>query len=251
MLETEVELPTGIIAKVREMTGEEEDLFLDKKKLTDGRAVNHLLHNCTLTMQEVVDGERTEPAKPDYNKIALTLLSADRIALMLAIRRLTYGPDIKGVTKCEQPECRESIDLELSLDRIDKYETTIQDVPDGKYQTKLEDGTVCQMQLMNGQGEQNVNKAPREDLLTMAIMVCIESAVLPGNKPLMANDKRKWLKKMPARMRHQLRDEIEAHHIGHDTRFDAVCPECGFENAGTLEQLPNFFFPSRISMKTV
>ncbi|KKK88207.1 hypothetical protein LCGC14_2745510, partial [marine sediment metagenome] len=225
------------------------DLFLDKKKLVDGRAVNHLLHNCTLTVQEVVEGKRSEPIKPDYNRIAITMLSADRIALMLEIRRLTYGPDIKGTTKCEQPECREPIDLDLSLDRIDKYDKTIQDVPDGKYQIKLEDGTVCQMRLMDGQGEQNVGKAPREDLLTMAIMVCIESAILPGNKPLQLNDKRKWLKKMPARMRHQLRDEIEGHHIGHDTRFVAVCIECGFENAGTLEQLPNFFFPSRISMK--
>lgn len=249
MQEAEVELPTGIIAKVREMTGEEEDLFLDKKKLVDGRAVNHLLHNCTLTVQRVVDGERSEPTKPDYNFIALTMLSADRIALMLAIRRLTYGPELKGVTKCEQPECREKINLELSLDRIEKYPKTIQDVPDGKYQITLEDGTVCQMRLMDGQGEANVSKAPREDLLTVAIMVCIESAMLPGNKTLMTNDKRKWLKKMAARMRHQLRDEIEDHHIGHDTRFEAVCPDCGFENVGTLEQLPNFFFPSRILMK--
>ena len=249
MLEAEVELPTGIIAKVREMTGEEEDLFLDKRKLVDGRAVNHLLHNCTLTIQEVVEGTRGEPVKPDYNKIAITMLSADRIALMLEIRRLTYGADLKGTTKCEQPDCRESIDLDLSLDRIDKYDKTIQDVPEGKYQVKLEDGTVCQMRLMDGQGEQNVGKAPREDLLTMAIMVCIENATLPDNKSLQPNDKRKWLKKMPARMRHQLRDEIEAHHIGYDTRFTAACPECGFENAGTLEQLPNFFFPSRILMK--
>ena len=247
MLENEITLPSGIIAKVREMTGEEEDLFLDKKKLADGRSVNHLLHNCTLTLQDVVEGQRTEPAKPDYNRVALTMLSADRIALMLEIRRLTYGPELKGVTKCEQPDCRENIDLELSLDRIEKYENTIDKVPGGKYQITLEDGTVCQMKLMDGNGEQNVSKAPRDDLLTMAIMVCIESATLPGNKPLQTNDKKKWLKRMSARIRHQLRDEIEDHHIGDDTRYAAVCSECGFENAGTLEQLPNFFFPSRIS----
>lgn len=248
--ENEVHLPSGLIANVREMTGEEEDMFLDRKKLTDGRAVNHMIHNCTLTTQPLVEGTRMEPTKPDYNAISISMLSCDRIALMAEIRKLTYGNKIKGTKKCDNPECREVIHLDLSMEAVDLYPTTIEDVPDGKYDLTLEDGTVCHMKLMDGQGEQNVAKAAKEDILTMAIMVCIDSVDLPENGgQLQPNDKRRWLKKMSARVRQEIRGGIESHHIGPDTRWEVECPECGMDNVGTLEQLPNFFFPSTLSEK--
>src|SRR6266496_1188072 len=95
----EVRLPwLGTMAQVREMTGVEEDLFLDQKKMEDGRAINHTLANCT----ETIDfGDGGEAVKPQYEQV-LNLLLPDRLTLVLAIREETFGPELHGTMKCTQ-----------------------------------------------------------------------------------------------------------------------------------------------------
>lgn len=221
------------IAAVHGMTGEEEDLLLDKKKMQDGRAVNHVLVNCT----ETINGE-----KPAYEEM-MGLKTVDRLALILGIRRETYGPDIHSTVTCANPECKKSFPVDLSLDAVEMFPTPRSAFEEnGEYLVPLSDGTNVRMKMLTGHGEQRLAAAPDDEKMTLALLIPLVSVTSATGKVLPDNDKKKWLKRLGLRYRQELRDAIEDKQFGYDTRFKAKCEFCNFENQGVLEGLNGFFF---------
>lgn len=221
------------IAIVNGMTGEEEDLLLDKKKMNDGRALNHVLLNCT----ESINGE-----KPTYEEM-MGQKTVDRLALILGIRRETYGPDIHSVVTCVNPECKKSFPVDLSLDAVEMFPTPRSDFDEnGGYSVLLSDGTEVRMKMLTGHGEQRMAAAPDDEKMTLALLIPLVGVTSAAGKVLPDNDKKKWLKRLGLRYRQELRDAIEDKQFGYDTRFTAKCEFCEFENKGVLEGLNGFFF---------
>lgn len=235
--------PSGpAIAIVTGMTGEEEDMFLDKKKMSDGRALNHVMLNCVGSINDV---------QPQYEDMA-GLTTVDRLALLLGIRYETYGPDIVSTMRCMDAACRQSFPVDLSLDAVTMHPTprSAFEGPTGEYDIALSDGAIARYRLLTGHGEQVLARTPEEEQMTIALMVPLVRVTRADGSLLPDNDKKKWLKKLGLRQRQELRDGIEAKAFGYDTRFKAPCPYCDTENSGVLEGLNGFFFLQKSSQTT-
>lgn len=239
MLSRIVELPFGGTAEVISMTGTEEELLFDRNKMADGRALNHLILNCTPMLRG---------AKPAYEQIA-NLLSPDRRALLLGIRLETYGAEINGTVPCPNDACRKKFPVyDLSIENVNVVPVEGCVTLEGTYDITLSDDSVAHMRVLDGQREQTIARVSESEMMTTALLVQLNGITFADGSELMENDKKKWLKKVPARFRSELRDGIQEHFVGPDTRFTAICPTCGTEVQGVLEGLQGFFLPQKSSL---
>ena len=115
--ETEITLPGGFpvddewcrTAKLRPLTGDDEDWLLNEGKfLPPAAIVTELLVRCVTRL-----GAR----KPDRDKVR-SLAVGDREALMLHLRRLTLGDEMSCVLGCPSPGCAEKMDLQLKVSEL-------------------------------------------------------------------------------------------------------------------------------------
>lgn len=145
-----VELPGGLVkgdelirtATVRELTGEhEETLARAMAALNPFHYVDTLLACGTTGI-----GDETTPA--GIKKLLRELLVGDRDALVLGIRRATYGDSIE-LPDWQCPECGEAEDLEVTLHDI---ETRTLDDPrtDTTFEVPLRKGGNALVRLANG-----------------------------------------------------------------------------------------------------
>ena len=234
---SDVTLPfDGRSLSVREMTGVEEDLLADEKKVRDGRAVNWLLANCS---------------GMDYNSV-VALTTADRLAILLAIRMETYGGDLQATITCSNKSCHHKWNVsDFSLEKCDVYPRNRSDFgPNGEYQGKLSNGCGVTLRLLTGNDDRVFAAVSPDDRATFALMIPLMHINLPDGTVLQENDKKKWLKHLSVKYRGELRQIIDDHQIGYDTRYTVFCPECGTETIGVLEGLPSFFSPPSLTTRT-
>lgn len=227
----DVTLPfRGDTVTVREMTGAEEDLLGDEKKMRDGRAINHMLAACSGL---------------DYNTV-VGLMQSDRLAILLAVRMETYGPDIKGTVTCPNKQCHNRWNVgDFSLSKVSVYKTQrSQFGPGGEYQGKLSNGCGITLRMLTGNDERSFAAVSADERLTLMLLIPLIHVALPDGTILQENDKKRWLKNLGARYRDEMREFIADHQLGYDTRFEVFCPECGNQLIGCIEGLPNFFSPS-------
>lgn len=111
----EVELPAGFIdaagnllkkAQVRELNGEDEEALA-----RGGNSSSYVRYLHTVLSRAVV---RLGEQEPDYAMLQ-GLLMGDRVMLLLAIRRVTYGEDVEYKLTC--PKCDEDFDVVVELDK--------------------------------------------------------------------------------------------------------------------------------------
>ena len=109
----EVTLPGGLFlegerhqdALLRPLTGEDEAFLLeDAEGLSPAARTTALLARCLerLGPEEVVDGDAVR-----------ALTAGDREALLLELRRLSFGERLECVLTCPDPACGEAMELEL------------------------------------------------------------------------------------------------------------------------------------------
>ena len=111
----EAALPTGLAvgevrfreASVRPLAAEDELLLLDaEKSLAAAESVTMLLSRCVTRI-----GDRAPLSAED----ARGLTVGDREALLLHIRRATFGERLQCVIRCGRPECGAPMDLDLDV----------------------------------------------------------------------------------------------------------------------------------------
>ncbi len=106
-----VALPGGLIAadgrrlaraELRPLTGAEEEWLAARPSEPSAPAVTRLLAACVVRLDGV----------PADRELARRLLVGDRDYLMLQLRRLTLGDQVRAVVPC--PACREKMDVEFA-----------------------------------------------------------------------------------------------------------------------------------------
>ena len=218
---------SGQSITVNEMTGYEEDMLADEKKMRDGRALNHLMANCS---------------KLPYNDV-VALTMPDRLALLLAIRRETFGDVVTGTLRCPNRTCKKQMPISgLTLAELASYPAErSQFGPTGQYTVTLSNGYICNLRLLSGKDEQVLSSVGDDERMTFMLLVPLSLVVKPDGTKVEDNDKKKWLKGLSSKYRNELRGAIEDNQFGYDTRFKSECPACGTEVEGTLEGLNGFF----------
>ncbi|HEX7151240.1 MAG TPA: hypothetical protein VF618_07110 [Thermoanaerobaculia bacterium] len=152
-------------ALLRPLTGEDE-LFLaeEAEGFTPARRTTLLLARC-------LERLGTEPVS-DADARALT--AGDREALLLQLRRATFGESLTSVLSCPRDGCDERMDLELRVGDL-----LVESVPEpaAVYETTI-DGRVVRFRLPNGEDlEQAAAIAARGEALAQAARHVLERCV--------------------------------------------------------------------------
>ena len=91
------ELPSGIEAVLRPITGNEESLLTDRRLMKNGTAVNQVLLNCLESL-----GGNEKPSMEDV----LALLSGDRLFLLVRLRQVSFGEEVALTPALSRPVLR-------------------------------------------------------------------------------------------------------------------------------------------------
>lgn len=215
------------VVEVRDMKVRDMQLLTDPAQVKSGRALKTILTNCLVT--------------PDID--ADTLLTCDCNALLLAVRRATFGDDYDFTAFC--PACGESAPYTVDLSRLepkhgdqDSARRELQDPKACHPYTFPECGRTARFHLCVGLTAQNPRTTGQElvDALTRRI-VAVDDLKESG---------------MPLRV--FLRDELSAgdaaafldHYAavepGYDDQVRLICSKCGAEFESTLPLEASGFF---------
>lgn len=114
----DVTLPGGLLvggerrqdAMLRPLAGEDEAFLLeDAAGLSPAARTTALLARCV---------ERLGPIEPVGSEDVRALTAGDREALLLELRRLSFGERLESVLTCPEAECGEQLELELRVDDL-------------------------------------------------------------------------------------------------------------------------------------
>jgi hypothetical protein len=231
--------------KIREITGEEEDM-LSAKNLPTVAKMDNLLAACVsrLYTEEIApagDDGKIETYQPiDKKRELLNCVKqmpvGDRVFLLLAIRRVSLGDNFEFEIKC--PDCgtkeRKSVDLstmditEMTDKKLRFYDETL---PSGKH---------CRMRILTGIEEAKMGKVreSNRDLMSKALMLRIESI---DDSPVDLAS----VKALSIKDRNQLRNGFNKQEGGVDTGVDIVCNSCDNEYSTEMDiGQQGFFFPT-------
>lgn len=221
-----VQLPSGKMAVVREMTGREEDLLSNEKLMRQGKATDLVLQNVIVDLNG--EGKATD--------LELSrMLSADREAIMIHTRVLSYGEIVESELECE--DCKKTFTVDVDLSQLE-FKAAPENL---ETQVKLSDKeTVVTLLPMTGADEKRLFSAIQEgkDVLSSMLMVYVKQV---GD--LKANQIRPWIQNLRLRDRTLLRSTIKDMQYGYQTQVTCTCPACNAENKVSVVQLKGFFFP--------
>jgi hypothetical protein len=114
----EVTMPGGMVvgdcwyrtARLRSLSGYDEAFLMEEASaLTPAARPTALLARCL---------EQLGPTAPIDARAIQSLAIGDREALLLHLRRLTFGENIAGVLSCPHPECSAKMDLPLTVSEL-------------------------------------------------------------------------------------------------------------------------------------
>ena len=115
--------------KLRKMTGKEESILADKRfQRNGGKLVTELLSSCLTGVGDMTKCDRS---------VVAGMYSADRNFLLLKLRSITFGPELKASYTC--PACRENLQVMEDLDELPVKELAGDQSPD-ELTVELEDG---------------------------------------------------------------------------------------------------------------
>lgn len=210
----------------RGMTGHEEDILTDEKKVKKGDALDEVLKNCVLS----IEGE-----KPSISTIR-SLKSPDRLYILLMVRKESYGSFMENVeVTCPNPRCRQTNLVDIDLDELEYVENKME----GDTVEVEIDGKKVIFGHLDGNDEKKLaNRKDTKDILTIGMQMRIQE--VEGVHP---NGIKKWLKDLPVKERMKLRTEMEKTECGINTVIEFPCDECGKTISQRVEGLPDFLFP--------
>lgn len=190
-------------------------------------AINKVLSSCILA--------------PGYDPDEL--LVGDRVALLIHLRVLTYGPKFQFRTQC--PQCGGGFYWE---EDIGELPVAYLDPPLAVGETRLyeralpSNGNAYKFRLLKGKDERLMNKALESGsddyFATMARLIVAE---VEGEKVLSAQ----WFNDLPAADLDYILAEWRAADCGVDTTLAIECPKCGWEFENELPIADGAFFMPR------
>lgn len=222
------ELPSGIEAALRPITGNEESLLTDRRLMKNGAAVNQVLLNCLESL-----GGNDAPAMEDV----LGLLSGDRLFLLVKLRQISFGDEVTLSLHCPDPYCGEDNPVEINLEDL-----TVTPYPaEREFRFKLP------------KSEKEVVFIPLDGHMEKRLVALknpgIHSAMLMRIKELGGKPPtRKTFLDLPAYDLNALRAEMRVKDGGIDTVIKTSCLACGAVIQTRLEAEPAFLFPQAATL---
>lgn len=221
----ELALPSGAKRTVLEMTASEESMMRQPEKLRTGRAIEELLLSCV---------EGAEPGE------LMSMSRGDRTALLVAIRRISYGDEYSFKLTCSQ--CRSVNGKVVNLADL-QYTKLDPNAP--KKITLPKSGWGVELRELNGADEHkmmNMIKKTPEDMMAYEIYLCLEKV---GENPrdVIGLDR---VKKLAAADCQAIREAVGKFSPGVDTEITGACSTCMAEFTGTIPLNADFFFPGRV-----
>lgn len=231
-----LKLPLGTAVRVRGMTGRDEDILTNRKKMQNGEAIDEIMANCVEAIGHL-DEEGNFVADKEFVQVSdvLRLKTPDRVMLLHEIRRESFGDEVPTDLVCEACNTKFSVAVDLTqlpvVDLPDDYD------PEFGYEVKLSDGTTVQFDYMNGNRERQLAKV-RDNRMTMGML-----ARLGEVEGVDRGNRKAWLLNLPVKLRNELRRKMVDKECGVDTNVTADCTACGAENQFNVQGHPSFFFP--------
>lgn len=224
-----ITLPSGKTAVVQEFTGKSEAIITDEGLVKSGKAVTKLIHQIT----KEINGE-----KPSERTIQ-DLYTADRRALLLAARILTYGPEMVFDHVCSNPRCQEESEVSIRLD--DEDIIVHNPMPEGLETTITlpASGHVVKLAPLTGNDELRLAKLGNtsDRLIDIALLYIKD---IEG----MSNARyRQFLQEASARDTQAIRKAADEVEFGPETNIEVECIYCGHKQRVELTSHVNFFFP--------
>ena len=225
-------LPSGTPVTVREMTGADEDILMNEKLVRANKAQHQLLGNVIVEL----DGHK--PTSQDVQN----MWSADRAAVLLHARVLSFGPELSGVHECDNVDCKNKFSIQVD-DLL--HDLEYRPAPENfeAIDVDLPSGLTATMRPMRGADENRLLQARQKgDLMTELLFSrIVEVSGLEEGKD--GNRVREWLRSCRLQDRTALRKAMEAHEFGYQTQILTSCPVCYTEQRVDVMSLPDFFFP--------
>ena len=218
---------------LRKLTGHEEALFYDAS-LTAARLTTEIIKGCTLRL-----GDLTEVS----GEVATGLFSADRNYLLVELRRITLGDELRASYAC--PACKEENSVVENLGNL-----TVRRIPEGESPVAIpvvlvdgyrdRDGIVHKevtLRLPRGTDEEHVSRTAETDLLRARdafLLRCVESF---GTLPKSALEAYgiKILRELTLGDRRRIYEALDRHAPGVDFRRRLVCSACSAPFEAVLE----------------
>lgn len=247
-----VELPCGYIDSdgvlhremaVREMTGHEEDIIAGKGPIVT--RLNHVITNCTKQFGDIAE-------RKDIAKAVSCLTAQDKMAVLIAIRRVSLGDFYDVTLNCPRDKCGESSHFTLDLSELEIIK--MRDPMKRDREDELSTGRIISWHIMSAEDEGWLTKRQKkkEDILTLAMLARVDA--IDGEKLVRgdgsAKSKKQYesalmaLKNLTIRERSEIR-ELFRKEEGHvDTEVEFECPSCGYAWKAEMDITQNsFFFP--------
>ncbi len=226
------------------LSGREEELLAEKRGPAGAFQVTSILSSCV---------RRIGSISPVTEEVARSLLVADRQFLLLRLRQITFGEQVRATIFCPWPDCSKKTDIDFLISDIPVIESKDKGPV---YKMELSEdaaitddhGTVYReiaFRLPNGGDQEAVSPYIYENeanALNMLLGRCIKNIgpfMPPGEE-------------MVKRLSPLARMEIEAHMEAVAPKIDLTmetrCPECGRGYTAPFDLQEFFFGELRISL---
>jgi len=220
--DTTVTLAAGLIdpfentvsttAEVRELNGADEEAIA---KLSDpGKALLAILERATVSIGD----------QPSTKQILGSLLAGDREALLLAIRKATFGSEVEVSTVCDK--CPELQTFKIDLDKDVEVKRLEDPIRDRRFTVELKAG-LAKVNLPTGDVQTQIINATDKnsaELDTMLLVACVTEI---GDQPVLSPNR---IRSLGITDRRLLLDEIASRNPGPQlSEIKKACGTCGQE----------------------
>lgn len=227
----------GESVRVRAMLTEDESLLASANNENIDQLLSQLIHGC------VVDGWKGSISR---------MISADRLAVLYGIRKVTYGGEYQFSVTC--PNCRFESIYAIDLSRLPVTYMEDDDI-EPYFLTLPVSGDRISWRFLRGDDEQeaivyrrNVIKRSRGALKTdptIEFQQARRILSINGEENLKQNEVINYVKKMHSRDRLAWSKDVREHSIGIDMELEVTCKNfsCGRSRIIELPQSDDFFRP--------
>lgn len=223
---------SGDVIEIRGMKVKEQSLLLDRKGMVNGTAINKVLQSCVLT--EGIDVNE--------------LLLGDRVALLIAIRIETYGPEFVFKHVCQVCGKSGYYKEDLSALRVQYLDPPLPLGEDRLNEFRLpRAGVLVKYRYLRGKDEQmlrNLRVQNREAIMQSLLRARVVE--VEGVDKLTS----RWFDELDGADAAALFDEMERTDCGVETEIEGECPHCQslFELSLPIAS-KDFFLPTNRRME--
>ncbi len=252
-----LQLPTGIVTdegewlrtlELREMTGDEEELFMNRQHSRDGDTTTQVLKRCVTAIGDIKDAGQ-------IGLLLDRLPMADATLVLVRLRQLSLGDELSFGCRCPVKACQHTNRYVINLNgrevsyrpekRVvgtgdDAVEIDMR--PKSSYTAELRPGLDVEFRMLTTKDQPQLTACKRDEpekLDTFSMYLSL--VTINGKKPRSMHEISKW----PSRDRARLRGELDAMEYGVDAIVENTCKACGtmFNQALPIGD-KDFFFPS-------